>query len=54
MQREAQLVIGPVIDLFLPKGDVAYSEIKKIPAICGFKSGNGDISFWVKLLGDPA
>ena len=51
---EAQLVVGRVIDLVLPEGNIAHSKVKEIPAICGFKTGNGDIRLGIKLLGNPA
>ena len=54
MDIEAQLVISWVIDLVLPKGDIAHGEVEEVSAICGFKACHGDIRFGVKLFGNPA
>ena len=51
---EAQLVVGGVIDLVLPKGDIAHSKVKEIPAVCGFKACNGDIRLGIELFCNPS
>ena len=54
MDVETQLVVGRVIDLVLPKGDIAHGEVEEIPAIRGFKACHGDIRLGIELLGNPA
>ena len=51
---EAQLVVGWVINLVLPKGDIAHSKVKEIPAVCGFKACNGDIRLGIELFCNPS
>ena len=51
---KAQPVIGWVVDLILPKGNITDSQIEEVTAIRLFKTGNGDVCLGVKLLGNPA
>ena len=50
---EAQLVVGGIVDLVLPKGYVANGKVKKVLPLGGFKAADGDIGLWVQLSGDP-
>ena len=54
MNRKTQAIIGWVIDLILPEGNIAYGEVKEVTTVCFFKTADGDIGFGIKLLGDPA
>ena len=54
MNGKAQPVIGWVVDLILSKGNITDSQIEEVTAIRLFKTGNGDVCLWVKLLGNPA
>ena len=49
---EAQLVIGRVVDVVLPEGDIAHSQIVKVPLIGCFKAVHGDVRFLVELSGN--
>ena len=51
---EAQLVIDRIIYFVLAERHIAYRKVKEISAVCGFKTCDGDIGFWIKLLGDPS
>ena len=52
MDVEAQLVIGRVVDVVLPEGDIAHSQIVKVPLIGCFKAVHGDVRFLVELSGN--
>ena len=54
MNRKTQPVIGWVIDLILPEGNIAHGKVKEVTTVCFFKTADGDIGFGIKLLGDPA
>ena len=54
MDGKTELVVSPVVDLILPKGDVAHGDVVKIPPVGGFKSRHGDVGLRVELLCDPA
>ena len=54
MNRKTQPVIGWIIDLILPEGNIAHGKVKEVSAVCFLKTADGDISFGVQLLGDPA
>ena len=54
MNRKTQPVIGWVIDLILSEGNIAHGKVKEVSAVCFLKTADGDISFGVQLLGDPA
>ena len=49
MDGKAQLVVSPVIDLILPKGNVTDRQIVEVPAIRGFKACHRDIGLGVEL-----
>ena len=50
---ETQLIVGRVIDLVLTEGDISHGEVKKVPAVCGFKACHGDVCFGIELFGNP-
>ena len=54
MNGKTQPVIGWVIDLILPEGNVAHGKVKEVTAVCFLKTADGDIGFGIQLLGDPA
>ena len=49
MDRKIQLVVCPVIDLFLTKRHVTDSQIEKVTPIGGFKSSYGNVCVRVQL-----
>ena len=50
VDAKAKFVVRLVVDLVLTKGHVAHSEVIKITAVGGFKSGNGNVSLRVQFL----
>ena len=54
MNGKAQPVVGWVVDLILPEGNITDSQIEEVTAIRLFKTGNGDVCLGVKLLGNPS
>ena len=52
MDGKAVLVIGWVMDLVLPEGDIAHGDIEEIFSIGGLKASDGDVRLGVQLLGD--
>ena len=49
VDAKAKFVVRLVVDLVLTKGHVAHSEVIKITAVGGFKSGNGNVSLRVQI-----
>ena len=49
VDAKAKFVVRLVVDLVLTKGHVAHSEVIKITAVGGFKSGNGNVSLRVQF-----
>ena len=49
VDTKSQLVVRLIVDLVLTKGHVAHSEVIKITAVGGFKSGNGNVSLRVQF-----
>ncbi len=54
VNRESELVVGPVGHLVVSKRHVAHGEVEKVPPVGGFKARDGDVRVWIKLLGDSA
>ena len=46
---KSQLVVRLIVDLVLTEGHVAHSEVIKITAVGGFKSGNGNVSLRIQF-----
>ena len=54
MDGKIQPVIAPVIDFVISKGDVADGQVIEVPAVGGFKSGDGNVGAGIKLPGNPS
>ena len=50
---EIQLVIGFVPDLILAERHIADGKVIKVPSVGGLKSGHGNVSLGIELLGNP-
>lgn len=53
MNVEIQLVIGFVPDLILAERHIADGKVIKVPSVGGLKSGHGNVSLGIELLGYP-
>ena len=49
VDTKSQLVVRLIVDLVLTKGHVAHSEVIKITAVGGFKTGYGNVSLRVQF-----
>ena len=52
MNGKAEFIVCAIIDLVLPKRDVADRQIIEVFTVCRLKTCNGDVCFGVKLLSD--
>ena len=55
VDEEVLPVIAGIMDMVLPKGDIAHRQVEKIVRVVGaLKAVNGNIRFLVQLSGNPA
>ena len=50
MNREAELVVLPIVYLVVAERDVSYCKVEEISAVGSLKSRNGYIRLGIKLL----
>ena len=54
MDGKTELVVSPVVDLILAKGDIADGKVEEIPPVGGFKARHGNVRLGIELLCDSA
>ena len=51
---KTELVVSPVVDLILAKGDIADGKVEEILPVGGFKARHGNVRLGIELLCDSA